>query len=221
MISELAYGDVRPCTKLQDLHHKQIAPAMASTDQIQLRARFLQEGARLIAVSSPTAASFLGSARNRLIEDVELEIPSKEADAFRRSVCGACGNVLIPGWSCRVSNRTQEKAPTTKDKSSPKESTKQEKNSIYTCLRCLRETRHTLQPKPRRRTRKSRTLLDTKTVSTIDDPTKKLNEMAPKTVNASSKQRQKARKGGLQAMLEQKKKQSSSMGGFDLMDFAM
>jgi hypothetical protein len=194
---------------------------MASTDQIQLRARFLQEGAHLLAVSSPTAASFLGSARNRLIEDAELDIPSKEVDAFRRSVCGACGNVMIPGWSCRVSNRTQTKTPSTKDKSSTKEPTKQEKNTTYTCLRCHRETQHTLQPKPRRQTRKSRTLLDTKTVSTSDSSTKKVDDIVPKTVNASSKQRQKARRGGLQAMLEQSKKQNSSTGGFDLMDFAM
>jgi hypothetical protein len=48
-----------------------------------------------------------------------------------------------------------------------------------------------------------------------DDEIKK-----PRAVNASSKQRQKARKGGLQAMLEKNKSQNSSQG-LDLMDFAM
>jgi hypothetical protein len=197
---------------------KQSALAMASTDQIQLRARFLQDGAHLLAVSSPTAAAFLGSARNRLVEDADLELPSKEVDAFRRSVCGACGNIMVPGWSCRVSNRTRTTAPGIKDKSITKQPTKLDKNATYTCLRCHRETLHTLQSKPCRQSRKSKTLLDTKPASNMDKPTKKAE---PKTVNASSKQRQKARKGGLQAMLEQKRKQSSGLGGFDLMDFAM
>lgn len=42
-----------------------------------------------------------------------------------------------------------------------------------------------------------------------------------KSVNASSKERKKARKGGLAAMLEKSKTQSSNQGGFDLMDFGM
>lgn len=46
-------------------------------------------------------------------------------------------------------------------------------------------------------------------------------EDTPKTLNASSKQRQKARKGGLQALLDKKKTQASSAGGLDLMDFAL
>jgi RNase P subunit RPR2 len=214
MISERR--DTRKLFKIF-INTKQSAPAMTSTDQIQLRARFLQEGAHMLAVSSPTAAAFLGSARNRFIEDTNLALPSKE-DAFRRSVCGACGNVMIPGWSCRVSNRTQTTAPGKRDKSITKEPTKLEKSTTYTCLRCHRETHNTLQPKPRRQTMKSKTLLDITPTSNIEKPMK---EAEPKTVNASSKQRQKARKGGLQAMLEQKKKQTSDLGGFGLMDFAM
>jgi hypothetical protein len=52
-------------------------------------------------------------------------------------------------------------------------------------------------------------------------PSKKEHEeKVPRTANANSKQRQKARKGGLQAMLEKNKSQATSKG-FDLMDFAM
>ncbi|KAF3049820.1 hypothetical protein E8E11_004918 [Didymella keratinophila] len=42
-----------------------------------------------------------------------------------------------------------------------------------------------------------------------------------KSVNASSKERKKARKGGLAAMLEKSKSQNSTSGGLDLMDFGM
>jgi hypothetical protein len=194
---------------------------MASADQIAVRAGFLQEGAHLLAVSSPTAASFLGNARNRLIEDAELEVPSKQADVSRRSICGACGNAMIPGWSCKVSNTTKTKPPGTKDKSINRNPTMSEKSNMYTCLRCHRETQQMLQPTQRRQLRKTRSLLDTKSVSNTESSTKIVEDIAPKTINASSKQRQKARKGGLQAMLDQKKKQTSGMAGFDLMDFAM
>jgi hypothetical protein len=194
---------------------------MASADQVALRARFLHEGAYLLAVSSPTAASFLGIARNRLVEDAELELPSKEADASRRSICGACGNAMIPGWSCKVSNTTKTKPPGTKDKSINRNPTMSEKSNMYTCLRCHRETQQMLQPTQRRQLRRPESLLDTKSVSNIGSSTKIIDDITPKTINASSKQRQRARKGGLQAMLDQKKKQTSGIGGFDLMDFAM
>jgi hypothetical protein len=51
-------------------------------------------------------------------------------------------------------------------------------------------------------------------------PVKEDDQKVLKTANASSKQRQRARKGGLQAMLEKNKTQSLSQG-LDLMDFAM
>jgi hypothetical protein len=62
-----------------------------------------------------------------------------------------------------------------------------------------------------------------KTVPTSEPATetRKEENVAPKTINANSKQRQKARKGGLQAMLDKKKTQDSSSGGLDFMDFAL
>jgi hypothetical protein len=55
----------------------------------------------------------------------------------------------------------------------------------------------------------------------IKKPAEEDDSKVSKSVNASSKQRKKARKGGLQAMLEKSKAQNSSQGGLDLMDFAM
>ncbi|KAI4945961.1 hypothetical protein J4E91_007402 [Alternaria rosae] len=148
---------------------------MASATQTELRAKFLQEAAHLLAIPSPTTAAFLGNACNNLIEDAEVGISSKETDTFRRSICVACGNVMIPGWSCKVSSRDKRK-------------------SIGKKLSVPEKTPTT---------------------------TKKEDDAAPKTINASSKQRQRARKGGLQAMLDKKKTQDSGTGGLDFMDFAL
>ncbi|KAJ4367287.1 hypothetical protein N0V83_006868 [Neocucurbitaria cava] len=194
---------------------------MATKDQIELRTKFLKEAAHALAVSSPAASAFLGSARSNLIEDADLELPSKEHDAFRREFCGACGNLMIPGWSCKVSMCSQTKKQDMKPKSQIKESTQLRKRTIYNCSRCHRTTTQTVQPRPSRPLRKSKgrtepePMLDNKKLSKEDDA------KVLKSINASSKQRQKARKGGLQAMLAKNKSQASNQGGFDLMDFAM
>ncbi|KAA8625426.1 Rpr2 domain containing protein [Pyrenophora tritici-repentis] len=194
---------------------------MAAADSIQLKAKFLQESAHLLAVSSPTTAASLGQARNRLVEDAELQIASKESDAFRRGVCGACGNIMIPGWSCQVSKDPHTKYQEKKDKAKTNQLLKPNKSIRYTCLRCHRETHQDIQQRPRRQNRKSATSLDTELVTRTRKSTNNVSDPAPKTLNATSKQRQKARRGGLQAMLEKKKTEASSMSGLDFMDFAM
>ncbi|USP74260.1 uncharacterized protein yc1106_01534 [Curvularia clavata] len=193
---------------------------MAQTDQIEARARFLQEAAHFLAASSPTTAAFIGRAHNKLIEDSELEIPSKEADAYRRSICNACGNIMIPGWSCKVSSHVPGIASINKDHSNPKKPPKVEKTIIYTCSMCHRETHQVLRQKPRRRNERSMPVRNAEPTTAPGKPIKEADN-APKTLNASSKQRQKARKGGLQAMLDKKKSENSANGGLDLMDFAM
>lgn len=195
---------------------------MAPTDQLEARARFLQEAAHLLAVSSPTAAAFIGRAHNKLIEDSELEIPSKEADACRRSICNACGNIMIPGWSCKVSSHLPGKSLTKRKDSnkSRQQPPALEKAIRYTCLMCLRETHQALRQKPRRRNQNSLPVRNAEPASA--PAAKEFVDDTPKTLNASSKQRQKARKGGLQAMLDKKKSQNTANGsGLDLLDFAM
>lgn len=197
--------------------------AAHSTEQTQLRLNFLQEAAYLLAASSPSAAAVLGSASDRFVKESDLNVPPKEYETHRREICGACGNVLISGWSCKVSNCVQRKPPRKKQKTDentilPKVS---EKGTAYTCLRCYRETIQGLQPKPRRQVRKSTANMNLTILPKSSEARKDDREALVKTTNASSKQRQKARKGGLQAMLDRNKSQNASHGGFDLMDFAM
>ncbi|CBX92444.1 hypothetical protein IAQ61_006159 [Plenodomus lingam] len=194
---------------------------MAQLEQ-QRRAQFLQEAAHLLAVPSPAAASFLGRARDQVVRDAELEIAPKEVDAYRRSICGACGNVMIPGWSCITSIRSQSRGGgSQKGKDSKKVNIAPERKTALECLRCHRETIQTLPPKPPRRIRRSRAHAQPEPAAEVTVSRKLADNAAMKTANATSKQRQKARKGGLQAMLEKSKTQNTGTGGFDLMDFAM
>jgi RNase P subunit RPR2 len=186
------------------------------------RANYLRDAAHLLAISSPAASAFLGSARSRFIEDVESEIPAKEWDALRRETCGACGSLLVPGWSCAVSTKSQlhpqSQGSSRKGKTSNRTTTPP--STVYDCLRCHRKTEQLLQTRPRRHSKKSKAPLAPQPSVITNKMLKEDDAKTIKTANASSKQRQKARKGGLQAMLEKNKAKSSSQG-LDLMDFAM
>jgi RNase P subunit RPR2 len=184
------------------------------------RAYYLQEAAHLLAISSPAVSAFLGSARNRFIEDVESEVPAKEWDALRRETCGACGSLLVPGWSCEISTRPQPRRSKSGRKEKSNDLGISNQSTVYNCLRCHRKTEQKLQPRPRKHLKNSRTVVVPEPSMTTKKATKEDDPKTIKTANASSKQRQKARKGGLQAMLEKNKTKSASQG-LDLMDFAM
>jgi RNase P subunit RPR2 len=189
---------------------------MASSDSLALRSKYLQEAAHLLAVSSPSASASLGEARYRIIESNEL--PAKELDAFRRETCGACGSLLVPGRSCRVEIKPQ--VHRTQDKSIPRKECISASNAVYTCLRCNRSTSQALQPKPRRLLKKHAGRPNTAPTDAQKQSGQEDDHQVTRSTKSTSKQRQKARRGGLQAMLEKTKAQSSAQG-FDLMDFAM
>lgn len=191
---------------------------MELTDLIERRSSFLQEAAHLLAVSSPTTSAFLGAAQDRLFEDAEIELSQKELDALRRGFCGACGNPMIPGWSCKVAHQASKK--TKRDEKRTKDATQLAKHILYTCLRCERQTVQSVQARPAKHVRKSAPQKASQPVPVPKEQTKEATKVV-KSVNASSKERKKARKGGLAAMLEKSKSQSSTQGGFDLMDFGM
>jgi len=182
------------------------------------RVKFLKEAAQLLYVTSPTSSATLGAARNKLQEerDADIEATAKEWNALRRELCGACGNLMIPGWTCEVTRELRLKEPTDKKTDDTKNSRK-EKDLVYSCLRCHRRT---VQPLPLAPTKRSRKETRSMKVHRTD-PVASASGMADKnkevkSANASSKQRAKARKGGLQALLAKNKTQSR---GLDLMDF--
>ncbi|KAH6615320.1 hypothetical protein C7974DRAFT_63402 [Boeremia exigua] len=191
---------------------------MELPDLVDRRANFLREAAHLLAVSSPTTSAFLGAAQDRLIADAEVGLQPKEVDALRRAFCGACGHPMIPGWSCKVAHQTATMR-VRKQKPS-KDSIRPVKRIVYTCLRCERQTVQSLQTRPSKHVRKSTAQKASQPLPEPKQPVPEVSK-AVKSVNASSKERKKARKGGLAAMLEKSKTQGSNQGGFDLMDFGM
>lgn len=187
------------------------------------RLKFLKESAHLLALTSPVTSAQLGSEHDRLLlsEELDLHASKKDWDAHRREMCGACGNLMIPGWSCNVfheSSRLIQK----KTKAGTKQLPKAEKSIVYQCLRCHRKTVQTLPTRPPKHVKLSgeKVKIQAPSVVVVKESKAKDSNVA-KSVNASSKQRAKARKqSGLQAMLAKSKTQSSSGSGFglDLMD---
>jgi len=191
-------------------------------DPLNAQLQFLKQAANQLAISAPVVSASLGSTHNRLSIHTEEDPKqaNKNRDALRRDVCGACGTLMIPGCSCTVSYQSSS----TRAKTSPVHTRKTAaKQVVYTCLRCDRKTVLSLQPRaPKHVTSKGRHLRGLR--SEAFDPLPEQGEgekEGSKSANATSKQRKKARKGGLQAMLEKNKTQSSSQSGLglDLMDF--
>jgi hypothetical protein len=189
------------------------------------RLRFLTESAHLLALTCPTTSALLGAEHDRLVqfEDLDLNTPKKEWDSHRRQVCGGCGSLMIPGWSCDVTREPSRPVQAQVDKTKAKgrkEGQQVEKSVVYQCLRCHRKTVQLLPPRIPKHVKLSSepTQAVAPLVVTVKESRGQDSRVA-KSVNASSKQRAKARKqSGLQAMLAKSKAQSSGGFGLDLMD---
>ncbi|KAF2018978.1 hypothetical protein BU24DRAFT_405701 [Aaosphaeria arxii CBS 175.79] len=201
---------------------------MADPQSLNSRLEYLDKAAHLLAISAPTISATLGTARDSLLgeQDVDLDMPSKDWRALRRDMCGACGSIMIPGWSCQVAHEVQLKSVKQGPKRRRHHTTERKDiDVVYTCLRCERKTTQPLERRTQRHMKKRSSqgpktasiALPTREVAKDDRPSKP----NPKTASSGSKQRAKARKGGLQAMLAQSKAQTSKQGGLglDLMDF--
>lgn len=205
---------------------------MAAIDGFDARVTFLREAARLLAIPSPSVSAIVGAERNRLVEtqDMHLRASMKEWNALRRESCGACGNTFIPRWSCEVSHESGLSGSKKRSKRGTlKRPNRGDKAVVYTCLRCHRRTVQPLQTRPPKHTKNAVRVPGTEEPgipSTDADrreqaSSSKNNSKRAKSVNASSKQRAKARKGGLQALVAKNNAQFPAGGGLglDLMDF--
>ena len=72
-----------------------------STRVADLRTKFLQDAAKLMATTSPSTASYFAS------ESIQLQLANGQQNApfedqQRQTFCTACGNVFIPGWNCSI-----------------------------------------------------------------------------------------------------------------------
>ncbi|KAI9770585.1 MAG: hypothetical protein M1840_003176 [Geoglossum simile] len=204
-------------------------------DSVVARLRYLDGAAHLLSVESPAVSAQLLSQYNTTASENELN-PS---DARKRSVCGACGNIMVPGWTCNVRSQRSGRKKGSKRSLEKRRSSRSQKTGpssvpgangiemnelemVYECRVCGRATRQTLpkNPPPRRPAR------NTSPITGPLAPAKHLGADAieppkPAAANASSKKRAKARKqGGLQALLAKRKEVAEQTAdfGLDLMD---
>ncbi|OJD37779.1 rnase p rpr2 rpp21 snm1 subunit domain-containing protein [Diplodia corticola] len=208
----------------------------AEARDLSARLKHLDGAAHVLALASPETSSFLESQYSHLLAENDLNPPESRT----REVCGACGTILIPGILCTV---TQEQARPRKPKEKgskvqkpePSEAGKCYKMKTYSCLRCSSKTRLQVPSsktrmgarKPAKATAVAMPPLTTAACTQTQAvesgaavPAVAPASPAPAAANVSSKKRAKARKGGLQALLANSKKETKPANGFglDLMD---
>lgn len=184
---------------------------------ISARLKYLNDSAHLLATSAPRTSAHLMSKCHKLMFDNDLD----QSDAHKTHVCGACGNIMILGWT----STRQLKAPKAqKGKRKGKSSIGGKKIKImaYTCELCGRQTRQNINMafprtsgtlKAISHTKSSQTATPLKTILSDTHPAARTPSSA--SANASSRKRAKARKqGGLQALLA-KSKETSARGPAD------
>lgn len=186
--------------------------------------RFLHASAHHYATIAPATSAHLMLRRNSEVADSGLILREDE----RNRACKACGSVLIPGRTsrtCIVSEGGTRSKAHSKEHHGRNEVEKRSKFVRIDCFLCHRFEKKSLERSTISRSQKGSkskaqpTPLALAKAGASDPASPRFPK--PATINASSKQRAKARKhGGLQAMLEKSKASStpSSDFGLDLMD---
>ncbi|KAJ4354423.1 uncharacterized protein N0V89_006160 [Didymosphaeria variabile] len=192
-----------------------------AVDTSEARLKFLRQAAYQLTITAPNVAATLSSNYNKSVIGAEddLQHAKKEWDTLRREACGACGNILLPGWSGSVSIPSR-RLSAKKRRSQPP--TPLEKKIVSTCLRCDRKSVQAMRSKPSKHISSKSMRKTVEAVKPFDSskPIGEDQDKVTKSANATSKQRKKSRQRGLQAMLEKNKSQSSGGGlGLDLMQF--
>ena len=206
---------------------------------ITARARYLDESAHLLASTSPAISRHLRSQLRKLATDQNLGL----SDVQIKEACGACGNLMIPGWTTRTYrengtskrsiNRNASRRAIARNASPQTQNEEAAVRAIcHECLICNRVARESLAA-PRKASKEHQeptppsksAAATTRTPNVTHIPAKSgPGSPASSSTNASSRRRAKARKqSGLQALLAKKKEESLSGGlstgfGLDLMD---
>lgn len=202
--------------------------------------KHLQAASDALLSTSPHISAFLAN---------QLRQPKTPTQSHTKTApdnCRACGNALIPGWSCTVSQRRLpeiSKKPKSKSKIAKKPAVPRITYIDYKCMLCnsINTVKSDTQA-PARRSKSKKPLLESKrnattvSVQTSTVPVTKpttttmaTSSSAPSTAVSSSseqgrggadkKRNRKQKLGGLQAMLAKSKTSSTAPKAFDFMDF--
>jgi len=192
--------------------------AKMTSNEITARLRFLEDSAKLMSATSSATSAYLMSQVNQLMFDHEIE-PS---ESHRRYACGACGSLMIAGWTSTLKKETTSRRPITKAKaghSRPKKDENHRKTRasvlVYKCNLCTNDTKHRIPNYDTPAFRRGHKKL----AQSASSQTSSIKVSKSNSANTNSKKRSRARKGGLQALLAAKKDNGASPGfGLDLMD---
>jgi len=211
-----------------------------NTDTTTAAQKHLQAASDVLLSTSPHASAFLAHQLR------QSKIPTQSHPNTAPDNCRACGNALIPGWSCTVSSRRLpeiSKKPKTKSKVEKKPAVARITYIDYTCTLCnsINTIKSGTHP-PARRSKSKRSTLESKsTVAAVHVQTSTINTIKPTTTvtatpspapstavsssseqgrgGADKKRNRKQKLGGLQAMLAKSKAPSTATKAFDFMDF--
>ncbi|KAH0287469.1 hypothetical protein M436DRAFT_57585 [Aureobasidium namibiae CBS 147.97] len=210
-----------------------------NTESTTAAQRHLQAASDVLLSTSPHASAFLAHQLRQSKPTTSSSHPSKVPDN-----CRACGNALIPGWSCSVSSRRVpeiSKKPKIKSKVVKKPTVPRITYINYKCTLCngINTVKSDTQP-PARRSNSKKSALESKSASvTVQTSTTSIirptttatatPSPAPSTAVSSSsehgrggadkKRNRKQKLGGLQAMLAKSKAPATAPKAFDFMDF--
>ena len=103
---------------------------------VEARLKFLHESARVLLISSPSTSAFLEAECTRIAAENEINFP----ESRRQEVCGACGSILVPGWTMEID--IQDYRPKKlKNKAPSKNTARTTKALVYQCGLCNSKTR--------------------------------------------------------------------------------
>jgi RNase P subunit RPR2 len=173
-----------------------------ASPELSARLRYLNESAHLLATTAPETSRYLMSRCNALIFDHQIEVDDKQ----KMASCGACGTLILPGWEGILESHCERSKGIKKGKRQNR--AVQSRSLVYECGTCGKKTQERVEPPP--------PVKKNVVGASVSKAPKQLTVSTP--AQSSSKKRAKARKGGLVAILAQKKTVDTS-GGFDLMDF--
>ena len=175
------------------------------------RGQFLEAAARAYVGIDPATSAYLMARRNL---GATQDVKGVSGNGSSPS-CRACGTTMLPGRtsSISISDESLARQWKSKTKSIGIERQLKKKSILIKCMTCHYYVKATLPPPQKSK--------DTASVVEVAPLKANATGKNPSTGNAGSKQRARARKGGLQAMLEKSKQGSISTreSGLGLMDF--
>lgn len=182
--------------------------------------RFLDRAAQNYALKAPSLSTHIMLERAATAGKFDT-IESKQD---RKDVCRACGTLLIPGITSRVSMSSGRSSKIVSKVSKRKDQSKSMQSEKYLethCLACHRFSKVAIRPSKRQSLgEQDHFPTDGKVQSSAATDMEKELPVTPKAVNVSSKRTKARKKGDLQALVQRTKESNQTNSfGLDLMDF--